>query len=143
MDQELVAEPRNRELLAYLERQAVPRTVKNASPWDVDEFELHVHPDLTEVLDNLVSETKGAWSVALFGCVGAVREGVLFAFVQGIGLLGLRTPVGGIDIRLGPSAIADLGDDWSAIEPFPMDVSSSMGRQLLLEAFHLASARAS
>ena len=82
--------PENARLLAYLQAQAVPS--RRRSPFEIDDYELHCHPELVERLAEI-----GAGVVDLapaFGLPVLVHpDGVTFAFAQGTSVIALRVRV--------------------------------------------------
>ncbi len=112
--------PANAALLAFLERQAVPSDSRNKSNYDLDEFELHTHPDLCEHLYSLNPWCKGA----AYGVpVLATDRGVLFAMARGTSTLALR--LAGTDraaaIESGGRDFTEAGPDWVAFEAWRVD----------------------
>lgn len=114
--------PANREVLAFLESQAAPSNPKTAS-WDIDSYELHSHPDLTErlleVTTGLTVHSVGAYGVT---CVSH-PNGVLFAFVRGGFVVFLRLPHSTADADSQPG----VGLDWYQTDAFPTELSKPAG----------------
>jgi hypothetical protein len=82
----LASRPENERLSTYLQAQA--HRGDQPSGFDIDEFELHCHPDLIEHLVAL-----GGSYVACYGLPVLVHEnGIAFAFAQGTSTLLLRLP---------------------------------------------------
>ena len=117
--------PANREVLTFLESQAAPTNPKTAS-WDIDSYELHSHPDLTE---RLLEVTTGlnVHPVAAYGvtCVSH-PNGVLFAFVRGGFVVFLRLP----HSKTAASQPA-VGRDWFKTDAFPTELSKPAGTAAL------------
>jgi hypothetical protein len=90
----------NASLLAYLRSRAVVPTPAQPSPWDLDEYELHTHPDLTERL-LLVAEGVPHRLVPCYGVPVLVHpNGVAFAVGYSLNHLLLRLPVVPDDVEL-------------------------------------------
>ena len=84
--------PANKLLLEDLKERAVPRQPSNTSPFDLDGYELHTHPDLVERLYALAKSLPPSCRGAIYGYpVLAVNE-VIFAVATGTHLLAMRLP---------------------------------------------------
>lgn len=112
--------PANAALLAFLEKQAVHSDSRNKSTYDLDEFELHTHPDLCEHLYGLNPWCKGA----AYGIpVLATDRGVLFAMARGTSTLALRLAETDRAAAIGHGGrdFAEAGPDWVAFEAWRVD----------------------
>ncbi|QDU94091.1 hypothetical protein [Lignipirellula cremea] len=108
----------NSQVLEVLRSQAVEKTPKNRSSWDIDSFELHTHPDLIERLE-LLSDSlpQGYRRVAHCDCPTLVAEnGIVFAFASGMSQVTLRLPHG---TMLPTTKIAfELDPPWYSFNPW-------------------------
>ena len=137
----LPSRPENERLLAYLRAQA--HRGDRPSAFDIDEYELHCHPDLIEHLLAL-----GGGYLPCYGLPLLVHEnGVAFAFAQGTSTLVLRLPPAEqaevldakdssdrnrAEIREETLRLAEaLGPEWVAADPWPLEVTRERGLELL------------
>lgn len=125
----------NLNLVQYLE----PRARKASAPtdFDIDEWELHTHPDLTERLGQ-VAELAGAplRLVPLFGVPVLVdQEGVVSAFAEGMNALVFR--VGETQIASKPHSIPG----WREFDAFDPEVPTDEQLSRLTEICRAAAQR--
>ena len=128
--------PANAEVLQALSSQAVEKTPKNRSPWDIDSFELHTHPHLIERFELLAdSLPKRYRRIAHCGCPTLVAENrIVFAFASGTSQVTLRLPNG---TELPTTKIAfDLTAPWYSFSPWAEDTEPL--KQELRRAFEEA-----
>jgi hypothetical protein len=114
----------NEGLLAFLRGRARRGT---PSQWDVDDYELHTHPDLIERLTEAAGWTR-AEMCAAYGCPVLVHpNGVVFALALGMRALFFRLPPelrGGLrQAEVDPG----IGVDWVAVEAWPADLTGAEG----------------
>ena len=133
----------NASLLAYLRSRAVVPTPSQRSPWDIDEYELHCHPDLVGRLEEVAAGLVDTFTPAFGLPVLVHANGVAFAFAQGTSVIGLRLPVElqrevleapgsgrahradleAMTLRFGEA----LGAEWIAADPWPIDLKPEPG----------------
>lgn len=114
--------PANAEVLRALRTQAVEKTPKNRSQWDIDSFELHTHPDLMERFELLAdSLPSGCRRVACCGCPTLVTENkIVFAFASGMSQVTIRLSSG---TTLPTTKIAfQLSAPWYSFNPWSKDI---------------------
>jgi hypothetical protein len=118
----------NRQVLSYLETQAAPPKLENAR-WDIDAFELHSHPDLTERLIEVTASLTVSL-VAAYGvtCIGH-SNGVVFGFVRGGFVLFFRLRRSSSEAEPQP----EIGSDWFRFDAFPSDPNKDAGTAALME----------
>src|SRR5205823_3458362 len=81
--------PANQPLLSMLEPLATPPKPPYMD-WDIDEYELHCHPDLMERLEQVAADTQGRLSAAFGVPVLVHPNGIAFGFARGMWNLFLR-----------------------------------------------------
>jgi hypothetical protein len=129
--------PINRDVLRFLQHQARPGTPAYAG-YDLDEYELHAHPDLLERLAE-AGAALDARLVAAYGVPLLVhRNGVIFALAYGTSAVLLRLPM-----RLQTGVITSrwayrLGAEWIAADAWLSDVPRRDGTERLREWCHWA-----
>ena len=124
--------PLNHDVLRFLQHQARPSTPAAAGD-DIDEFELHAHPD---VLERLAEAGAGldAQLVAAYGVPLLVhRNGVIFALAYGTSAVLLRLPA-----RLHSRVItarwaSGVGPEWLAADAWLSDLSRREGTERIRE----------
>lgn len=89
---ETYSHPANQQLLEDLKQRAVPRQPSNASPFDIDDYELHTHPDLVERLYALAESLPQPCRGAIYGYPVLAANEVVFAVAMGTSLLAMRLP---------------------------------------------------
>jgi len=116
----------NRDVLQFLERQARPAKPAFAAI-DIDEYELHTHPDLIERLAEAVAGLD-APMVAVYGVpVLMHRNHVIFAVACGMDTLLYRLPTN-LHSRVVPSRwTVDVGAEWVAANAWLSDQPSRDG----------------
>jgi hypothetical protein len=73
----------NKELFTYLKGRARPAIDKFRSPWDIDAYELHAHPDLVQAFYDLIDD-KEVKKAAAYGIpVMTDSSGRVFAWASG------------------------------------------------------------
>jgi hypothetical protein len=128
--------PANADVLKALRAQAVEKTPKNRSPWDIDSFELHTHPDLIERFELLANALpSGHRRVGHCGCPTLVADnGIVFAFASGMSQVTLRLPNG---TTFSTTKIAfELTAPWYSFSPWGEDTEPL--KQELRRAFEEA-----
>lgn len=112
--------PANAALLRHFKNRATPATPRNKSNYDIDEYELHTHPDLVEHLWDLNRHCKAA---AYGYPVLASDKGVVFGVAAGTSFLALRLE--GRDraaaIEQGGKAFREAGRNWVSFEAWRFD----------------------
>jgi hypothetical protein len=154
-------EPRNREVLEYLEAERVAPQ-ETTSAWVIDGYSLATHPDLCDRL-NEVNAAAGepATSGYRYGKpVLIAASGVIVAFAGGTYVFCLRLPREAVDPRLvgrrrektskhpllhrkQEQLDALVSGNWTWIEPWPVDVPKEEGLPLLAAALQRAVENAS
>lgn len=82
----------NSGVLHYLEKYAVPESKAPAISWIADGYDLHTHPDLGELLEQIGRPT-GCLAFYFLGYnVLATAAGVIFALAKGTSTLAFRLP---------------------------------------------------
>ncbi len=124
--------PVNHDVLLFLERQAKPSNPK-AADFDIDEFELHTHPDLMERLAE-AGAGLDAPMVAAYGVpVLMHRNGVIFAFAYSMHALLLRLPDELHAWVIAPRWTYQVGPEWVAADAWLTDVPRREGTERLRE----------
>ena len=124
--------PENATILEHLRSATAPRTRRNASPWDVDAFELHSHPDLTERLDELRQGVTGAGShVGIYGYTALVDRGGAVRVVS-LGNAGFAIRVADPAVRADIEANSRFrwhapDPAWIGADPWPFDLPLAEG----------------
>lgn len=119
---ELRDHPKNARVVALLKAKALPK--KNGgdvSPWDIDDYELHTHPDLREKLREIASDALVECECAAYGYpVLTNNDGIIFAIARGTSDLAFRLPPDGIleVVKEGGVVKREYGDDWVTIDPW-------------------------
>lgn len=122
----------NRDVLHFLERQAKPAKPAYAAI-DIDEYELHTHPDLIERLAE-VGTGLDAPMVAVYGVpVFAHRNHVIFAVAYGMSTLIYRLPTN-LHSRVVPARwTCDVGAEWVSADAWLSDLPGREGTERLRE----------
>ncbi len=124
---DLTDSPFNEPVIRHLRSQATPG--HNPS-WDLEGWELHVHPDLSERFAQ-VSPT-GVNLIPVYGAHVLAASGVAAGFVEGMRCIFLRLPVDPTEVALSPGGAAIFAaPDWYAIDAWPSDVSTEVGLRRL------------
>lgn len=113
-------------LTAWLKEQA---RFGPPSPWDIDAWELHTHPDLVERVQQLAP--AGSFR-PMYGVPVLVHPGgIIFAYA--IGTLGLtvRTLVP-VPERVRTEAPFPPLDGWIAVDPWPVDIEMKEGTATMM-----------
>ncbi|MGI8807639.1 MAG: hypothetical protein ACR2KK_07330 [Acidimicrobiales bacterium] len=141
-------EPRDTEsqdgakLQAVLRRQSAEPSDEQRSPWDIDDYELHAHPDLIDRLRELGQGSQRSVT-PMFGLPVLVRPGGhAFAIAVGTSTLLLRLDAEPTDVRLSSKpGWFDL-PGWVALDAWQSDRPSIEGfrvlRDLMRRAFEQA-----
>jgi len=123
----------NRDLLDYLRHRAQPGA---GSSYDLDGWELHVHPDLIERLGDIAGSPKAV--VPLYGVVIVVVRDIAVAMASDTNTLLLRLPSPPEDVKAGVPIEPLCSNGWQAVSPWQSDLPSAVGlsrlRALLQEA---------
>ena len=138
---ELSARPENDRLLDYL--QAHAHRSDRRSAFDMDEYELHCHPDLIEHLVALGGDYRPCYGLPVL----VHENGVAFAFAEGTSTLVLRLPPAAQADVLDAESSSDhdratirettlrlaeaLGPDWVAADPWPNEIAREPVLELL------------
>jgi hypothetical protein len=101
----------NADLLAYLRSQAQPATGNAAA--DLDDWELHTHPDLIGRLGELAGSPRAV--VAFYGVVGIVVKGVAAVVALGTDTLLLRLPAQPDGVEFEKPIKPMCGNGWYAL----------------------------
>jgi hypothetical protein len=112
----------NRDLLVYARTRAQPAT---GSGYDLDGWELHVHPDLIERLEDVAGSPKAV--VPLYGVVVVVVRDIAVAMAEGTSTLLLRLPNAPQDVELGVLIEPLCSNGWQAVSPWQSDLPSAVG----------------
>lgn len=128
----------NAPVLADLRSRAVRRNARNGSPWDVDDYELHTHPDMTERLETLVAAVPGLRLVPLVGYVGVVAGERIVAVGEGTSRLALRLVREDAPPEAEASAHPSFGAGWSAVDIWLTDLPTPRGLEILTDLFRRA-----
>jgi hypothetical protein len=136
---QLTDAPFNEPILNHLRSQG---TRGHDPAWDLEGWELHVHPDLSERLAQICPRRVALTPV--HGVHVLASSGVAAGFVQGTSVLYLRLPVEPTGVAPGrPGGVAGFAaPDWYAVDPWQNDLPSEAGlrklRQLALTAYQFA-----
>jgi hypothetical protein len=119
--------PQNEHLLAHLAERAEPaRGEYRLGPW-----ELHVHPDLCERLE----EVGSTGSAGIHGCCSLVAPGgIIYALGSGTSSILVRLPPGpdrSAAMEHGAKVEPDLGDPWLRVPAWPRDLPSAAATKRL------------
>jgi len=125
----------------------LPEPAGGPSPYAIDAFVLHAHPDLCERLLDVAEGIEGASTFGVFGLPCLVDRGrVLRAFARGTSSLWLRLAASTRG-ELGPDEAwpaTELGPDWVRIDAWQTVRPSAEGtawvRRLAAAAFESAEA---
>ena len=120
---DLTDSPFNEPIIRHLRSQATPG---HDPSWDLEGWELHVHPDLSERFAQ-VSPT-GVDLIPVYGAHVLAASGVAAGFVTGMHHIFLRLPVEPTEVapRLDGAAFF-AAPDWYAIDAWQSDVSTEVG----------------
>jgi hypothetical protein len=126
--EELEAVPQNGLILATLRRSAEAAR----SEYRLGAFELHVHPDVCERLDQV---SRGGRAVGAYGhCARVARGGALYAIGMGTGSIALRVadgPVREAILARGGRLDPGLGPEWVVADAWLSEVPRIDGTALL------------
>jgi len=102
---------KNAPLFECLQKRATSQPVGERTAYDIDEYEVHTHPDLCDFLWSLNPYLKGA---AYGYPILSEPGGVIFGVATGTSFLALRLPEPerGKAVLAGAQAAPDLGQDW-------------------------------
>jgi hypothetical protein len=127
---ELTDSPFNEPVIRYLRSQATPGHDDSWNSWDLEGWQLHAHPDLSDRFAE-VSPT-GVNLIPAYGLDVLVASGVAAGFVLGTHCLFLRLPAPPTDVAQNPyCATTFAAPDWYAIDPWQSDVSTAVGLHML------------
>jgi hypothetical protein len=125
----------NASALEVLRAWSVPRTKRNSSIWDLDDFELHTHPDLSERLEACATSLPEASIRGVYGFAALVHpNAVLYAVATGMSDLQLRLATDDPDR---PSILAlkgsesPFGSEWVTAAAWLTDVPRADGTAML------------
>jgi hypothetical protein len=126
----------NRPVLDYLAAHSGLKSRSSASPWDLDAYVLHSHPDLTERLEALGrGRSGGGRAVGVYGYATLVdAHSVIRAVVMGNSGLALRIADPAVrDDIVANSRLrwTDFGDDWVGADAWPIDVPMDAGTEMV------------
>ena len=128
----LEREPANASMLAYLRDHSAPLTRRNASPWDIDGFELHTHPDLSERLEEVGAGLPGGGRfVGVYGYATLVDSHHVIRAVA-LGNAGFAFRVADPAVRADIEANSRFhwssgGGDWVGADAWPVDLPLAVG----------------
>lgn len=122
----------NHDVLRFLERQAKPATPASAA-YDIDEYELHTHPDLIERFAEAATELD-AQMIAANGVPALIqRNNVIFAVAYGMSSLIYRLPTH-LHARVIPSRWTyDVGEEWISADAWLSDLPGREGTERIRE----------
>lgn len=125
---ELIEATCNEPVIRHLRSQAAPG---NGDVWDLQGWELHVHPDLSERFAQL--RPPGVTLTAFCGVHVLTASGVAAGFVQGTSCMYLRLPAEptGIEPSSRGCAAAFTAPDWHTIDPWQSDFPTEVGLRIL------------
>jgi hypothetical protein len=135
---ELTDAPFNEPVLGHLRSQATPG---HDDSWDLQGWELHVHPDLSERFAQLAP--SGMDLIPAYGIHVLAARGVAAGFVQGTSCMFLRLPIEPSEIAQSPNSAAIFAaPDWYAVDPWQSHVLTEVGlgmlRTLIKTAYQFA-----
>jgi len=114
-------------LIASLKRQAVVPNECQRSQWDIDDYELHAHPDLVERLGQL-GEGSHRDVTAAYGLPVLVRElGRPFAVAVGTSTLLLRVGVEPDDVLKSDPPSWFRAKGWVCVDAWQVDLPREEG----------------
>ena len=122
----------NREVLAILATMADRRTARSSSPWDIDGFVLHTHPDLSERLEEVGRGLPGGGRfVGVRGHAVLHDEGGLIRVVA-LGNAGFAIRVRDAEVRADIARHSRLtwtrfGPAWVGADAWPLELSLDDG----------------
>lgn len=121
----------NAAMLDYLRAHSGPRTSRTASPWDIDGFELHSHPDLSERLDELAAGVPGGNRFrGVYGYAALIDDrDVLRVVALGNAGLAMRIEDPGVraDIAANSRFSWESVEGWIGADPWPVDLPLEEG----------------
>jgi len=123
---ELTDVPANEPVIRHLRSQATPG---HDDSWDLQGWELHVHPDLSERFAQL--SPTGVDLTPAYGVHVLAAQGIAAGFVQGTSCLFLRLPVEPTQVAQSLSSAIFAAPDWYAVDPWQSDVSTEAGLRML------------
>lgn len=118
----------NEKVVALLRSKALlKRDGGCSSPWDIDDYELHTHPDLHEKMRKIAENVLVECEYAAYGYpILANKAGIIFAIALGTSVLAFRLPPDAIRemVKEGGAVKREYGDDWVTIDPWGRDNNS-------------------
>jgi len=132
----------NEAVLLYLEveRVAPPGTT---GPWVIDGYSLSTHPDLCDRVKE-INEAAGepATFRYLYGKPALVAEnGVIVAFAAGTYIFCVHALQSDVDPRLVADHGPALGQAWTCVEPWPVEIPKDEGLAQLAGLMRVAVSR--
>jgi len=129
----------NDEVLSYLkvERVAAPGTT---TAWVIDGYSLSTHPDLCERVREIgeAARTPATFGYAYGRPVLTAVNGVIVAFAAGTHIFCVRVPFSDVDPRLVVEGEPQLGDDWTRVDPWTIEIPKAEGLEQLASLVRLA-----
>ncbi len=123
----------NRDVLAYLRSRARPGT---GDRYDVDGWELHVHPDLWLRLGEVAGSKEAV--VPAYGVAVIVVDGAVAALAEGTSTLLLRLPGRPAGIEPGHWVEPLCSAGWQTVSPWASELPAPVGRARLTALLHEA-----
>jgi hypothetical protein len=122
----------NQAVLEILRSRAGRRTPASSSPWDIDDFVLHSHPDLSERLEEVGTGLPGGGRYAGVCGHAALIDADRVIRVVVMGNAGLAIRVRDETVRADIArnsrfAWSGFGPDWVGADPWPRDLSKEEG----------------
>jgi hypothetical protein len=122
----------NREVLAIIETMADRRTGRSSSPWDIDDFVLHSHPDLSERMEEAAGGLPGGGRYVGVRGHAALIDPDRVIRVVAIGMSGLAIRIRDEGIRADIARHSrftwtGFGPDWVGADAWPVDLSLEDG----------------
>ena len=122
----------NHDVLATLATMAERRTPRSGSPWDIDDFVLHSHPDLSERLDEVGAGLPGGGRFVGVRGHAALLDAGLVIRVVAMGNAGFAIRVRDAAVRADIArhsrfAWGGFGPDWVGADAWPADLPTDDG----------------
>jgi hypothetical protein len=129
----------NEEVLSYLEVERVTVAGTNTA-WVIDGYSLSTHPDLCERVKE-INEAAGV--PARFGYaygrpVLTAANGVIVAFAAGTHIFCVRVPISDVDSRVVVAGEPKVGEDWTRVDPWTIEIPKAEGLEQLALLVRLA-----
>jgi hypothetical protein len=128
--QALSREPGNAAVLAHLEATVAPARAAPGDAWQLEGYELRVHPDLVERFGEAVEGSGGARGAAAGVPLLLDGDGRIAAYALGTSRIAVRLPEAGDDPALDPRPVDGLAG-WTSVDAWLSSLPGQRGTELL------------